>query len=40
MWCGINSSVGLIEENIPKAIKAYEEVVELEGGDKGEWFLY
>jgi COP9 signalosome complex subunit 2 len=31
------NSKALIEDSIPDAIKSYEKVVELEGGEKGEW---
>lgn len=27
-----------IEDSIPDAIKSYEKVVELENGEKGEWY--
>lgn len=28
-----------IEDSIPDAIKSYEKVVELENGEKGEWYV-
>jgi hypothetical protein len=28
----------LIEDSIPDAIKSYEKVVDLENGEKGEWY--
>lgn len=32
--------LALIEDSIPDAIKAYEKVVDLEGGEKGEWYKF
>lgn len=29
----------LIEDSVPDAIKSYEKVVDLENGEKGEWFV-